>query len=65
MRRRSCDRERRLPPAMERHAGRKREPISHKLRVALKELNETAIWLQIIKKSTMSDLELDGLKNDK
>jgi four helix bundle protein len=33
----------------------------HKLRVALKELNETAIWLQIIRRSRMNQLELDGL----
>jgi four helix bundle protein len=33
----------------------------HKLRVALKELNETAIWLQIIRKSRMTQLEFDGL----
>ena len=36
----------------------------HKLRVALKELNETAIWLQIIRKSRMSQLELDGLMKE-
>jgi four helix bundle protein len=36
----------------------------HKLRVALKELNETAIWLQIIRKSRISQLELDGLMKE-
>ena len=36
----------------------------HKLRVALKELNETTIWLQIIRKSRMSQLELDGLMKE-
>ena len=36
----------------------------HKLRVALKELNETAIWLQIIRKSRMSQLELDCLMKE-
>jgi four helix bundle protein len=38
-----------------------RADFVHKLRVALKELNETAIWLQIIRKSRMTQLELDGL----
>jgi len=38
-----------------------RADFVHKLRVALKELNETAIWLQIIRRSRMTQLELDGL----
>ena len=36
-----------------------RADFVHKLRVAFKELNETAIWLQIIRKSRMSRLDLD------
>lgn len=38
-----------------------RPDFVHKLRVALKELNETSIWLEIIRKSGMSRLELDPL----
>jgi four helix bundle protein len=38
-----------------------RADFVHRLRVALKELNETAIWLQIIRKSRMTQRELDGL----
>jgi four helix bundle protein len=46
-----------------RGAGSKADFV-HKLRVALKELNETTIWLQIIRKSRMSQLELDGLMKE-
>ena len=42
-----------------------RADFAHKLRIALKELNETAIWLEIIAKSRLvSEKELDALRNE-
>lgn len=38
-----------------------RADFVHKLRIALKELNETAIWLQIIRKSRISNYNIDAL----
>jgi len=49
------------PNYAEARGAESRADFVHKLRVALKELNETAIWFQIIRKSRMSHLELDGL----
>ena len=42
-----------------------RADFAHKLRIALKELNETAIWLEIIAKSRLvSEKELVALRNE-
>ena len=44
----------------EARAAESRADFVHKLRVALKELNETAVWLQIIGRSRMIHPELLG-----